>query len=96
MASISKLKPGQICYTVTRHKMGNTTLSTISVHHVRVIEVHEDHVVASWNSNAARKYFDRDVAKWKVNKPVTISGAMGYRRLATRAEIAEMKANSAV
>lgn len=96
MASISKLKPEQICFTVTRHNMGNTTMSTISVHKVRIKEVHEDHVVASWNGNTARKYYDRDVAKWKVSEPVTISSAMGHRRLATRAEIAEMKAKATI
>lgn len=95
MATIKKLKPGQTCYTVTRHKMGNTTLSTTAVHPVFVLEVHDDHVIARWNNNAPRKYHEGDVAKWKVNKPVTVTNPMGVTRLATRDEKAKLKAKPA-
>ncbi len=71
MATISKLKSGQLLYSVTRVKMGNTTMSRLAVHPVKVIEIDPDgmFVLASWNSNPARKYFPGQVAKWKVNMP---------------------------
>ncbi len=72
MATISRIRPGQVLYTVTRQKMGNTALSTKAVHAVRVIEVDPNgkFVMASWNTNPARKYRESDVSRWKVNKPV--------------------------
>jgi hypothetical protein len=92
MAVISNLTSGQVCFTVRRQKMGNTTLSTIAVHTVKVLEVHEDYVLASWNGNTPRRYHRAQVAKWKVKAPVLCSGSGGRRRLATRAEQAAMKA----
>lgn len=76
MATISRLSPGQVLYTVTRQKMGNTALSRKAVHTVRVIEVDPDgkFVMASWNTNPARKYRESDVSKWKVNKPLEEKG----------------------
>ncbi|MBK3780023.1 hypothetical protein G3A43_07120 [Paraburkholderia aspalathi] len=89
MAVIANLKPGQVLFTVRRHQMGNTNIRTLAVHTVKVIEVHEDHVVASWNGNAQRKYYAGQVAKWKVKAPVLVKS--GYSsRLATRAEQAAM------
>lgn len=90
MATISKLKPGQTVWDVQRGKMGHTTVSTIRVYAVRIIEVGDNFVIASWNSNQPQKYYD--VAKWKVNKPITIPTWNGMgARLATREEIKAMK-----
>ncbi|MFC7775525.1 hypothetical protein ACFQW4_00435 [Pantoea sp. GCM10028869] len=83
---ISSLKPGDTAYQLYRHKMGNTTISTLSVWRVSVKEVHEEHVIASVNGNAPRKYRERDVAKWKKKEPILIRSRMGYSRLATKAE----------
>lgn len=94
MASISKLKPGQTLYTITRQRMGNTTLKTIAIHPVTVREVHEDYVLASWNGNPARKFNASAVSGWKVSRPLTVNTEMGGRRLATRAEIAAFKAKA--
>jgi len=91
MAVIANLTPGQVCFTVRRHKMGSTTLSTIAVHTVKVIEVHVDYVLASWNGNTERRYRAAQVAKWKVKPPVLVTGSSGRTRLATRAEQAAMK-----
>ena len=44
---LSSLKPGMIVYDVRRHRMGNTTVMTHSVYEVHIIEVHDNHVVAS-------------------------------------------------
>lgn len=73
MAAISRIKPNQVLYSVERRKMGNTTLSETVVYQVLVNEVDPDgqFVIASHNGNPARRYSERAVAKWKVNKPET-------------------------
>ena len=53
---ISSLKPGDTAWQLYRHKMGNTTISTLSVWRISVKEVHEDHVIASVNGNPPRTY----------------------------------------
>lgn len=83
MATISRLKPDQVLYTVTRQKMGNTTISRGVLHRVVVKEIDPEgrYVVASKNGNTARKYYERDVARWKVNEPKpkgTIMGMPNY------------------
>ncbi len=88
MATLSKLTPGQVLYTTSRRKMGNTTISTVAVHSVRVVSIHEDHVMASWNSNPPHKYREREVKGWRVNEPRTVVTAFGARRLARRDELA--------
>lgn len=91
MATISKLKPGQIVYSVERRRMGNTTLTTISVYDVRIIEVHERHVTASWNGNRPQDFYRHEIGHWKVKKPITVeTGMWGQVRLARRDEIAAM------
>jgi hypothetical protein len=92
MASIHKLKVGQRLYTVTRSRMGNTTLRTVHVHDVVVKEIDPDYgfVVATWNYNAPRRYYPGEIATWKVSKPVTVEGFFGSRRLANKAEKAEI------
>lgn len=88
MASIRNLKPGQVLYTISRRKMGNTTISTTVVHPVEVVRVAEDgrSVVAVWNSNRERTYYERDVTKWRVQRPLLIRQGVGSYRLATKAE----------
>lgn len=73
MAAISRIKPDQVLYSVERRKMGNTTLSETVVFAVRVKEVDPEgrFVIASHNGNPVRRYSERAVAKWKVNKPET-------------------------
>lgn len=89
-----KLKPGTVAYTVTRQKMGNTTVRTIAIHSVRVVSVDEESrtVMASWNGNEAHRYYETQIRKWKEKKPITITSPMGRKRLATREEIKAMKA----
>lgn len=83
-----KLQPGMTVYDVGRHKMGNTTMSTVAVWSVHVIEVDSERrrVTASWNSNRPRVYYERDVTKWRANKPMLVRTMMGASRLATREE----------
>jgi hypothetical protein len=91
MATLSKLKPGDVLYDVHSHKMGNTTMSTMGCWAVRVIEVHEHHIVASWNGNPARTMNSMAVQKLRVSEPAMVSNGMGRQRLATRAELKAMK-----
>lgn len=92
---ISSLKPGMVVYSVTRQKMGNTTISTVAVHHVTIESVDLEHrtVVASWNCNPPRKYREREIARWRAKKPVLMRGGFGRLRLATREEIKAMREN---
>lgn len=69
MATISKLKPGQILYDKHKYKMGNTNISTWGLWHVKVLEVHEDYIVASWNGNRPEKMYSQRVSKLKVKEP---------------------------
>lgn len=50
---IEKLHPTMVVYDVGRHKMGNTTISTVCVWSVLIVSVDVEArtVVASWNSN---------------------------------------------
>ncbi|EIC1587089.1 hypothetical protein K9692_004528 [Escherichia coli] len=90
---ISALSAGQLVYSVEKTTMGNTSLKTISVYPVTVTEVRETSVMASWNGNAPRRFSEAAVKKWKVEKPVLVSNGFGTKRLATKDEIAQMKAD---
>ena len=84
-----KLKPGMVVYDVHRHKMGNTTMSTVGVWTVRIESVDHEakRVVASWNGNRAKTFFYGDAMKWREKEPVLIRGVFGSARLATREEL---------
>jgi len=79
-------------YSVERQKMGNTTLTTMSVFSVRIVEIDPEKqwVLASWNGNTPRKFYKHAVSKWRGKKPAMISGIFGSQRLATREEIKAM------
>lgn len=87
---------GNVYYTVSRQKMGNTTMSTIAIHRVRVIscDTVKGTVVASWNGNASRTYYERDYSKWRKNEPMLVKSGFGHR-LATREEIKAAKSTPA-
>jgi len=90
----NSIRAGNTFYTVSRQRMGNTTMSTVAVHEVTVRStdsVHET-VLASWNGNPARVYSSREFAKWRLNKPLLIKSGIGHR-LATRKEIAAAKSD---
>lgn len=71
MATLSKIKPGQILWSVIRRKMGNTSMSTDSLHKVKVLEVDIEagFALVSWNGNAPTKYYERQLKSLKVNEP---------------------------
>lgn len=90
---ITNIKPGDTVYDLQRHKMGNTTISTLSCYEIKIYEV--DHyngwVVASWNNNSKKKYHTGSISRWKKNKPVMVHTRLGYSRLATKEEKKAMK-----
>lgn len=95
---INKLKPEEIVYSVEKRTMGNTSMTTTSVFRVRIVEVDPEGkwVMASWNGNPARKFYERMTSKWRKVKPVMIESLNGRSRLATKAELADMKLKAAV
>jgi ribosomal protein L3 len=92
MAKIEKLTPGQVLWSVESGRMGNTTITTKNLYSVQVVEVdlEKRRVFASWNHNPPRWRYN--VSKLRVKKPVMVRGLTGRERLATRAELAAMKA----
>lgn len=83
---IESLKVGTIAYTITKTKAGNTNLKTTIVHSVVVTEIHEKYVMASWNGNKPKKFYESSISKWKKNEPVLVSNGFGTYRLATKEE----------
>lgn len=69
MVTMTSLKEGDVVWSVSRQKMGRTSMMRTAVHSVRIHEVHEDHVVASWNGNRPKKFYPREIARWKRTKP---------------------------
>lgn len=88
-----KLKPGMILYDVGRHKMGNTTVSTVAVWLVRVISVDAEKrtAVVSWNGNKPKTYQERGISKLREREPLLVRAGLGMR-LANREEIKAHKA----
>ena len=83
MASIKKLFPGQVLWSIERRKMGNTTLISESLYEVVVESISEDgkSIMARWNGNPSRRWNERSVRKLKTIKPVIVSrGMMGSVR----------------
>ena len=83
MASINRLKPGQVVYEIRRQRMGNTTVSCGNLYKVKIIEVNKEkgYVIASWNSNIPEKFTERDIKHWRVSEPKpkkTIFGTDSY------------------
>jgi hypothetical protein len=103
--NIKNLQPGQTVWNVQRQKMGNTTISTVAIFPVRIVEVHpreegsmhSEYVLASWNGNRPERFYSRTIRSWKKTKPETVNtGFDGYRRrLATREEAKVIRAERA-
>lgn len=72
MATISRIKAGQVLYDKHRHKMGNTTMTTLGVWPVYVEEVDPNgrFIIARWNGNKPRKMFGKEVGKLRVKEPI--------------------------
>lgn len=73
MATISKLKVGQILYDKHRHKMGNTTMTRWGVWTVVVTEIDPEFkwIKGRWNSNPEQTFYPKSVSRFKVKRPNT-------------------------
>lgn len=85
-----QIEPGTKVYAVGKTKMGNTTLTTVSVWPVFVeaVDAERKIVTARWNGNPARKFSQSSYAKWRKTPPELVTNGLGMKRLATKAEIA--------
>lgn len=86
---ITSLTPGQIVYTVSKTKMGNTTISSTSIHQVKILSINLEKgmVEASWNCNGPRTYVRSQIAKWKLKRPETKTDAFGRVSLVKKSRI---------
>jgi hypothetical protein len=91
MATLKNLKPGQVLYSLSRRRMGNTTLKTTDVRSVRIVEVHAEHVVASYSGHDPRVFWNNEIRKWRTSKPTMKRTFVEASRLATKEEIATAK-----
>jgi len=87
------LVPEMVVYSVTKGKMGNTTLNTVRVHQVLIVSTNPENetVIASWNGNAHKTFHASSYEKWRKTKPEVVTSGFGLARLATRAEIEAKK-----
>jgi hypothetical protein len=89
----NSLNAGMTVYSVSKSKMGNTTIRTVSVHAVNVIstDLVKETVLASWNGNYPKTFHATQYTKWRKSKPILIRSVIGSARLASRDEIAAAK-----
>ena len=71
MATISRLREGQVVYDRRTQQAGNTKMRRVAVWQVVIKEIDPEGkwVIASWNGNAARKFYPSSVKRWLVNDP---------------------------
>ena len=76
-------------YSLGKQKVGNTTMTSVCVWPVTIVEIDHDKetVIASWNCNKPQKFYPHSWSKWRLKKPVMVSCGFGRNRLATREEI---------
>lgn len=69
MATIKNLKPGLRVWSVQTVRSTVIGLSRKALYPVDIVEVHNNHVIASWNGNSPKRFNERNVKKWRVNNP---------------------------
>lgn len=71
MATLERLTPGQIVWSVRGQQMGNTTARYKALYRIVIkeIDLEKRQVLASWNNNAPRWFPERHVSNWRVKKP---------------------------
>lgn len=90
---IEKLKPGMVVYDVGMYTMGNTKIKSVAIWSVFVqsVDIDAGVVVASWNSNTPKRYYQSSWSKWRIKKPQLVSLGFGRYRLAKRGEVVEKR-----
>lgn len=71
MASLNRLKPGDILYEVRREKMGNVNMYRTGWWEVKIISVDLEKRTAevSWNGNPPRTFLEIDIKPLRRSKP---------------------------
>lgn len=71
MATLSKLKVGQVVYSIGRRRMGNTTVVREAAFPVRIISIDMEKrcVMASWNHNPPMRFSERHINRWRLTEP---------------------------
>lgn len=81
-----KIKEGMTLYDVRRHGMGNTTMSSVGVWPVRIIDVFEDGAIVSWNYNKPERWYRYELENLRAKEPELVENALGQMRLKRRGE----------
>lgn len=81
-----KLQTGMTLYDVHSTKMGNTTISSVGVWPVQVIEVNAENrsILASWNGNKPVRMFEGRWSKLRLKEPELVRGPFGAMRIKPR------------
>ena len=74
MATLSKIKPGDVLYDAHSERAGNTTISRQCEWEVHVTEVHDDHAMCSWNGNPPRRYDAHALKRLRVSPAKKLNG----------------------
>lgn len=71
MATLSRLKPGQVVYSVVSQRMGNTTIRRKVCYTVKILAVDlpSKRVQISWNGNAPEWAGEHRAKGWKLKEP---------------------------
>lgn len=83
---LEKLQPGMTVYDVHPYRMGNTSLRSIGVWAVSIIEVDTQtrSVIASWNGNKPTRMWEREWKKLRLKEPELERDVMGRMKLKKR------------
>ena len=81
-----KIKEGMILYDVHKHKMGNTTMSSVGVWPVRIIELKDNGAIVSWNHNEPQHWSRYQLEKLRAKEPELVMNTLGQMRIKRRGE----------
>jgi len=77
MATLTRLKVGQIVYSIETQYMGRTLVRRRVLYEIKIVEIGDRFVRASWNGNAPQKFYSNSIKKWRVTKPKPKGERMG-------------------
>ena len=71
MPKFETIKPGDVLYSVTRGRAGNTTMRRTNVHAVHVISVDAERrcALVSWNGNPPKDWYEHALTKLRRSRP---------------------------
>lgn len=81
-----KIKEGMTLYDVHKRKMGNTTVSSVGVWPVQIIELKDNGAIVSWNYNTPQHWPRSRLEGLRAKEPELVRNALGQMRLKRRGE----------